>query len=281
MRSASRRTLKRDEKRSLGLKTALITGASSGLGKALALLLCSKNISLLLTGRDEEELTHLAAQLSVSTVRHCGDLREKSVRKELAHLIQTHDPDLIINNAGFGLYGNVLSHSIEEQLDLLKVNGEALLEITLVAAQHFKERKKRGIILNVSSATAFFPFPTFSVYAASKAFVASFSLALDDELKSLGIRVLTACPGQIATEFRKRAAKGFPQRRNFYTLAPEKAALFLWKQIERKKRLFIFDWKVRWMIRIAHLLPTCLIMKLLKKSISRRYTQAKHLRDWF
>ena len=186
---------------------ALITGASSDLGIALAQALHHKGYELLLTARTQPPLPFpfRAADLT----QDCSPI---------ISWIQEECPSLIINNAGAGLYGPALSHSTQEQLDLLELNAKALLELTLEGARALQKQSKKGTILNIASAAGLFPYPTFSVYSASKGFVTTLSQALDAELKPQGIRVLVACPGQIATSFRQKASKGAFNKKTPLTL---------------------------------------------------------------
>jgi len=236
---------------------ALITGATSGLGEALCEILSSKNIELIQTSRSSDPL-----KIDLS-----NDEERQILLKEISEKI----PDLIINNAGFGFYGNALDLSIDEQLKMIEVNCKALVEISLHAAKELIKAGKTGTILNISSAGAFFPFPTFNVYCASKAFVNQFSLGLHSELKNKGVRVLCACPGQIATDFRVKAGKGHPQKSDQRSMSEECAAKHLWKQIQREKPLYIFDWRTKAMVQIAKFLPRPLLDSILKKSIQDRF----------
>ncbi|NGX59103.1 MAG: Serine 3-dehydrogenase [Chlamydiae bacterium] len=232
---------------------ALVTGSTSGLGKAMADFLEEKGIQVIRTGSKQVNLA------------------DPSMRKKLLEEITEKKPDLIINNAGLGFYGLSVDLPIADQLTVVEVNCNALLEISLHAAKTLLKAGKGGTILNISSAGAFFAFPTFNAYCASKAFVNHFSLALDLELKEKGIRVLCACPGQIATNFRTRAAKGFPQKTDKRTISIEKAVQYLWKQIQKQKPLYIFDWKTRLMVWLTRLFPRALLNKALLKSLKDRY----------
>jgi len=223
----------------------------------MAEFLAKKNLELILTGRKE--------------VPFPIDLSTKEGRKPLLNKISEKKPDLIINNAGVGLYGETLKHSIDEQLEIIEVNVNALVEITLHSAKTLIDAGKTGTILNISSAACFFPYPTFNIYAASKGFVTSFSLALDRELKGTGVRVLCACPGQIATNFRNRAAKGHPQTADRRTMSSEQAVCHLWKQIEKGKPLTIFGGKTRVMVWIARCLPRPILDKILMSGIKERF----------
>lgn len=252
---------------------ALITGATSGIGKALAYLLASHHISLILTGRNREELENLKKNLPVPVIIHAADLSQD--RKELLNLIQSHAPDLIINSAGYGLYGEVLTHPLSEQMNLLEVNLKAALEITIVGVHTLTAKNKQGIILNISSAAAFFIYPTFALYAASKRSLLDFSLAFDEEVKPQGVRILTSCPGPVSTHFRERAASGYPQKRDPLAISPERAAELIWQQIEERKPLRIIDWKMALMVRLTRLIPPRLLAKALKHSLSTRYSDSR------
>ncbi|NGX46491.1 MAG: 3-oxoacyl-[acyl-carrier-protein] reductase FabG, partial [Chlamydiae bacterium] len=185
---------------------ALITGASSGIGAALARLLASKKIALILHGRNEQKLDELASSLS-SQVDVSILATDLTKREALISLIREKVPDLVINNAGFSLYGDALESSVQEQMKIHDVNGAASLEITLEAAHALLRAKKPGVILNVSSVLGDIPSPGTAIYGASKGFVTLFSQSLDYEFAPHHIRVLVSCPGQVVTPFAARAAK--------------------------------------------------------------------------
>lgn len=236
---------------------AVVTGATSGLGKAVSLLLKEKGFEVLEVGRTSPTFPI--------------DLSKAPERQKLLSLITEHKPSLIINNAGFGLYGPTLDLSMEEQLAMIEVNITALFEITLHGAKTMLQTGRGGTILNISSAAAFFPYPTFNVYSASKAFVRSFSLALHHELKGQGVHVLCACPGQIATDFRHRAGKGHPQKKDRRTMDVQQAAERLWRQIEAKTPEIVFDGKTRALLAIARCLPRFLLYPILVQGLKDRY----------
>lgn len=237
----------------LSYKKALITGATSGIGLALSHLLKSKGVTVLPFGSKEADLANSA-----------GLDRVKEA-------ISIHLPDLLINNAGFGLYGPALLHPIEEQLRILQVNMHAAIGLTLHMGHTLQVNGMRGTILNISSAAALFPYPTFALYAASKAALSSASLALDAEWKQGGIRVLTACPGQVDTSFRLRAGKGHPQQKDHRTMSAEQAAKYLWKQIEKGKSYSLFGPLTQLMVLIALLLPRPIRNKILIRGLERRW----------
>lgn len=228
-------------------RKAIVSGATSGLGKALSHFLEEKGYKVLALTREECDLSR--------------------DRENLLSLITREVPDLIVNNAGFGLYGPALDQT--QHQEMIEVNISALTEITLHAARTLREAKRPGTILNISSAGAFFPFPNFATYSATKAYVNSFSEALDAELKP-HIRVLCACPGQIATSFRTKAARGYPQTLDRRTMSLDTACKYLWKQIEEQKSLYIFGWRTKLEVWLGKLLPRGLRNAILARSIESR-----------
>jgi hypothetical protein len=251
---------------------AFVTGASSGLGKALCRKLATQPISLLITGRDLNRLEELQRELATfaEISIHAADLADKNQRQALIERLKQFAPDLVINNAGFGIYGDTLSTSIEQQLNLFSVNAEAVLEISLEAARTMVDKKIHGTILNISSSAAYFVFPALNVYAAAKAFVNQFSQALDIELKSKGVRVLVSCPGQIATPFSTKAAKGHTQKANSQAMSVDRAVKAIFFQLEKQKRLYIFDWRYRIGVWFGKLLPVRWLGLCLRKVIQAR-----------
>jgi short-subunit dehydrogenase len=258
------------------LKLALVTGASSGLGKALAEALSQRGVRLILTGRDPSQLAKLSQELPTDARYLSLNLSLASDRKKLIEEIERSSPDLIINNAGFGLYGSAIDHPLEDQLDMIDLNVNAVVAVTLAAGRQWKREGKRGIVLNVASAAAFFAYPLFAVYAATKSFVLNFSIALDEELSPYGIRILTSCPGQIATGFRKRASQNFSQKADRRTMSAAKAAQLILQQIEKEKVSLIIDWRYRWGVRLVRFLPQRLIRRLLAQSLSDRIKPSSH-----
>lgn len=246
---------------------ALITGASSGLGKELAVQLARQGYSLILTGRNAEALNKL--DLSVETMRLSLDLTDKKQREQLLHIIEEKRPDLVINCAGKGLYGNCLDLSIREQLDLIEINLIAVVEITLFAVKLMSKNNQKGTILNISSAASFFSFPLFAAYSASKSFVTNFSRSLHRELKGSGIDVLVSCPGMIDTPFRLRAAKR-EIKQGSPSISVKKAANLLIKQIEKKKPFTIIDWRVHFLILLSRLFPNKVREEISMRSIEKR-----------
>ncbi len=238
---------------------ALVTGATSGIGEAVAHLLKRQGYELVVTGRSE-------ARLPDGEKIVC-DLNDPT---PVIDAIRANPPNLVINCAGLGLYGAAHALDTKEQLGVVQINVFALMEITIEAVKAMKSAGKEGTIVNISSAAAFFPFPHFAAYAASKAFVNSFSMSLDDEVREEGIRVLTMCPGMVKTDFQRRAAKG-KEIDSKGMMSPEEVARAIYRQIRKKKSMVIFDWRYWLGVQIARLLPHSLVRKVLRGNLSSRH----------
>ncbi|MCX6876952.1 MAG: SDR family oxidoreductase [Verrucomicrobia bacterium] len=206
---------------------ALITGASSGLGEEFARQLAPRVDKLVLVARREALLHQVAGRLrelhpAVEVLVYAADLNDASEREDLVEnlILQRFIPDLLVNNAGLGDYGEFVSADWVKIKAMLGLNIEALTHLThaLLPAMI---RCGRGAVLNVSSLACLVPMPDFAVYAATKAYVTSFSEALRIELKEHGIPVLAVCPGPVKTEFgevarRRGDARQMPGHRCFY-----------------------------------------------------------------
>ncbi len=189
---------------------ALVTGASSGIGRELARRAAADGWTVALVARREERLAELAGELrsAFGTEVHLipVDLAEPDgparVESEAARL--GLEVGLLVNNAGFGTWGPFADRDLEEQLDILRVNVLALAELTGRFLPSMRARGG-GRVLNVASTAAFQPGPGAAVYYASKAFVLHFSEALHEELRGSGVTVTALCPGPTSTEFQERA----------------------------------------------------------------------------
>ncbi|MCZ8523054.1 MULTISPECIES: SDR family NAD(P)-dependent oxidoreductase [Paenibacillus] len=187
-------------------KTALITGASSGIGEAFARSLAALACNLILVARNEAKLKALAAELSavhqVKTTVIALDLSVPGTAQALFSEVQKHQlkVDLLINNAGFATYGYFEQIPGERQHEEVMLNVAALVDITHAFMPDLL-RSRDGGLINVSSTAAFQPDPYMAVYGATKAFVLSFSEALWAENRSRGLRVLALCPGATETSF--------------------------------------------------------------------------------
>ncbi|MFC4452686.1 SDR family oxidoreductase [Deinococcus sonorensis] len=190
--------------------TALITGASGGIGEAMAVQLAARGIHLLLVARSEGRLQTLADRLSVQHgIRADVVALDLSDPQAPARLQQTVEErglkvDFLINNAGFASYGEFWTLERQHELDMIQLNITALTELTHRFLPGMLERG-RGRVLNVASTAAFMPGPLMAVYYASKAYVLSFSEALNEEVRGTGVAVTALCPGPVQTGFQARA----------------------------------------------------------------------------
>ena len=187
--------------------TVLITGASAGLGREFAQQLAPRAGVLILVARRVERLEQLRDELLVRHQRlkvhvRAADLSQPDEVNELSEWLDRDGiaVNLLINNAGLGDRGQFTTSKPERVADILQVNVAALTMLTRALLPGMRDRK-RGTVLNVSSCASFLPMPAFAVYAASKAYVTSFSEALAGELRGSGVSVTALCPGPVHTEF--------------------------------------------------------------------------------
>jgi short-subunit dehydrogenase len=181
---------------------AIVTGASKGIGRDIAILLAKKGYKLLLIARSATELKQLAEELQNNSLYFAIDLSEPGAVKKVAEFCNNLPISVLVNNAGYGLWGNFEESDIQQQLNMLQLNINAVIELTHYLLLQLKQQP--SYILNISSTAAYQAVPTLAVYAASKAFVLSFSRALRVELKG-SVSVSCLCPGPTDTGFAQRA----------------------------------------------------------------------------
>ena len=190
-------------------KTALITGASGGIGYELALHFARDRFDCILVARSRDKLDELAARLEsefrVKTLVVARDLSKSTAVDEIYEEVSAASMsiDVLVNNAGFPVYGRFVDTDWQTELDMLQVNVVALTALTKLFVRGMVERRN-GRILNLASTAAFVPGPLMAVYYASKAYVLSFSQALANELQGTGVTVTALAPGPTRTGFQKR-----------------------------------------------------------------------------
>jgi uncharacterized protein len=193
-----------------GTTTALVTGASMGIGLELAKVFAEHGHSLVLVARSEEKLKSLADELEARhgvTVRVVpADLAGADAADRIFETVTGAGVvvDYLVNNAGFGTAGPFLDAELGREVEMVRVNVLALTHLTHLFARGMVERR-RGGILNIASTAGFQPGPNMAVYYATKAYVVSFSEALAEEIRSTGVVVTAYCPGPVATEFARTA----------------------------------------------------------------------------
>lgn len=192
------------------MKQAIVTGASKGLGKAIAFELAKKGYDLLLVARSEELLENTATAIRQNFSVKASTLSTDLSKPEAATVLvkwcdqQNFQPSVLVNNAGYACWGRFEELTWEEQQAMLQVNVGTLLALTHLLIDKLKQHPK-AYILNVASTSSFQPLPTMAVYSASKVFVRSFSKSLRYELRHTNISVTCLTPGPVDTEFITRA----------------------------------------------------------------------------
>jgi short-subunit dehydrogenase len=189
---------------------ALITGASTGIGREFAQICARDGYDVILVARSEPRLESLAAEIRQQTGRTAHvmatDLSSSAAHRELFDGVVRSgiEIDVLVNNAGFGLVGSFWELDEGEQMEMIRLNIGALTHLSRLFLPGFVKRR-RGGILNVASTAAFQPGPLMSVYYATKAYVVSFSEAIHNEVREHGVTVTCLCPGPTRTEFDRRA----------------------------------------------------------------------------
>lgn len=215
---------------------ALITGASSGIGRDMARILAQKGYELILVARREERLKELKDEFKSKVQIISLDLSKRENCIELYEIVKEQDIDILINNAGLGAFGSVDELSLEEELNIIDTNDVAAHILTKLFLKQFVT-KNRGHILNVCSSASFFPGPLMATYYASKAYLYRLSLAIYQELKKKksDVKISVLCPGPIATEFQEKADVKFATK----CISSEKCAQIAIKGLEKNKLIII------------------------------------------
>jgi short-subunit dehydrogenase len=227
------------------MSAALITGASTGIGREYAYLCAQEGYDVVLVARGEAKLQALAADIHNKTGRQAyvfaRDLSQPDAATVLFNdIVCTKiQVEVLINNAGFGLLGKFWELDAKEQMEMVQLNMNALTMLSRYFLPDMIE-KKRGMILNVASTAAFQPGPLMAIYFATKSYVVSFSEAIHNEARDFGVHVTCLCPGPTATEFDKRAkmenTKLFKQKN---IMDARSVALIGWKAMKAGKPLVI------------------------------------------
>ena len=242
----------------------LITGASAGIGAALARTFARNGHELMLVARREQRLRELADEIAAlgHPRPHCEpvDLERHDAVGKIADAMARLgvEPETVVNNAGFGLLGPAASLSRAEQLAMIDVNVRALTDLSLAFIEALERR--RGGILNVASVAAFLPGPNMAVYYATKAYVVSFSDALYWELRPRGIRVTALCPGPVPTEFQARAGFTGDSRTDMMTRSADRVALDGYRALQRGRRLAVPGFANRAATIVTRFFPRRLLM---------------------
>lgn len=187
---------------------ALITGASSGLGREMARILSGMGYDIIAVARRTDRLEELKSELTTNVEIVTADICDIDQCKKLA--LRANEIDVLINNAGFGVFGDLCSTDLDDELKMIDTNIKALHTMTKLFVKEFKKRDS-GRILNVASLAAFFPGPLFGAYYATKSYVLRLTQALAEELRQANsnVHICALCPGPVKTEFGKVANVSF------------------------------------------------------------------------
>jgi short-subunit dehydrogenase len=254
----------------------IITGASSGIGRALSFEFANGGFNLVLIARNQAALAEVAAECSrrsgIETEILEADLSDVDPLDQLTSALvsRSRNYEILVNNAGFGIHGDFASTDIEQNIQLVNVQLLAALKLTRAVLPSMIARH-RGRILNVASVYSFSPVPFQSVYAACKAFLLSFSSALHNELKGTGVTVTVFCPGVTQTEFRARA--GIGQKRTDTGMTAEAAARIAYIETMRGKHIVVPGLINQLFVLLAQLLPDRAVAGLVR-FINRQRGQA-------
>jgi len=215
---------------------ALITGASTGLGRDFAIALSSMGYDLILVARRKKLLESLKAELKTNVEIISLDLGSTFNCAKLYEQVKEQDIDIVINNAGFGLGGEFVDTDLEKELDMIDLNIKAVHMLTKMFLRDFVEKDK-GYILNVASSAAFQPGPLMATYYATKAYVYSMTTAIYEELrrKKSKVYVGSLCPGPVKTDFFKTAKVEFKMP----TLDSKFVVDYALKQMFKRKTVII------------------------------------------
>lgn len=256
------------------MKTTLITGASSGIGEAFARRLATRGENLLLVARSEDKLASLCSELGqankIKAEYVALDLTKENAAAELFEetMRRRIEVEMLINNAGFGSMGDFATLDLGRELEMIDLNIKALVALTHLYLKPMRERQK-GTILNVASTAAFQGVPYMATYAATKAFVLSFSEALWDENHKLGVHVMALCPGVTETNFFAAAQTDKPPMRVAQT--PDQVVDTALKGLKRGRSHIISGWTNYLMAESERLVPRSIVARIAGKAMRPKY----------
>jgi short-subunit dehydrogenase len=258
------------------VKTTLITGASSGIGEAFARRLAARADNVVLVARSEDKLAALCHELGrahnvnaqyVALDLTEGDAAEKLFAETNARGLEV---ETLINNAGFGSMGDFTTFDLRRELEMIDLNVKALVALTHLYIKPMRERKG-GTVLNVASTAAFQGVPYMATYAATKAFVLSFSEALWDENRAFNVHVMALCPGVTETNFFAAANSDKPPMRVSQT--PDEVVDTALSGLRRGKSHIISGWTNYLMMESERLVPRRIVARIAGKAMRPKYTK--------
>lgn len=237
---------------------ALITGASSGIGRDMARVLSQMGYSLILVARRRERLEELQSELRTEVQIICADLSKEQACFDLYDQVKADKIDILVNNAGFGMFGAFHETDMKRELNMIRVNITAVHILTKLFLRDFKKRNS-GMILNVASSAAFLPGPLLGAYYATKSYVLRLTEAVYEELRRENsmVSVSVLCPGPVRTEFDKTADVTFSVK----GLESRKVAEYAIKMLFRKKLIIVPGIMMKCARFVERLLPEKVLLK--------------------
>ncbi|KOS00713.1 SDR family NAD(P)-dependent oxidoreductase [Paenibacillus polymyxa] len=256
-------------------KTVLITGVSGGIGKELADRFAKDGFNLVLVARSKGKLLELAKEYQKKHGTHvvviAKDVASPGIPEEIFTELKEKGivVDYLVNNAGFGLYGTFLETNLEEETNMIDVNIKALTIMTKLFLPDMVKRGQGGV-MNVASLVAFFPGPMMSIYYATKAYVLSFTEALENELSGTGVTVTALCPGVTSTGFVDRSGMGDSKLiKNGAIMEAGQVAEEGYRGFLRGDTIIIPGTRNRLMAFIPRLLPRKLVTRMVRSTQNR------------
>ncbi|MEM6697110.1 MAG: SDR family NAD(P)-dependent oxidoreductase [Bacteroidota bacterium] len=262
------------------MKTVLITGGSSGIGLAVSKYFAKADYRILWVSLSEKELQAAKTELqkiypTIAVATLASDLSQIDAAQKVYDWTRVNqwEIEVLINNAGYGMYGFANDLPLEREVDMIQLNALSLFQLTRLFLKDMLSRNE-GTIINISSNTSFQPVPKMAAYAATKSFVKQYSQSLTEELKSLksDVRVMTVCPAAIRdTAFKKEA--GMENIRTFEGLAAttkEEVANDVWRGFIKGKNFVATGAKLRRLLWLQPLLPAPLVQFLLRIEMSEK-----------
>jgi len=239
---------------------ALITGASSGLGADMARVLAGMGYDLILVARRKNRLDRLKKELDVNVDVISMDLGSSFNCVKLYNELKGNDIDIVINNAGFGAFGEFHKTNMDKEIDMIDLNIKAVHILTKLFLQDMK-KKNRGYILNVASSAGFVPGPLMATYYATKAYVLNLSQAINEELRrsNSNVYVGALCPGPVDTEFNKVAKVHFELK----PLDSYEVSKYAIKKMLKKKMLIIPGIQMKIAIFFSRFAPRRALLKII------------------
>lgn len=249
------------------MKKALVTGASSGIGRDMTRYLVDLGYEVFAVARDIEKLEQLQQELGERVKVIVADISKKENCIELYNSLKDENIDLLINNAGFGIFGNFVETDLERELNLIDTNINAVHILTKLFLQDMVKQNK-GKILNVSSIAGSSPGPLMAAYYASKAYVLRLTEGISEELKKqkLNVTVSTLCPGPVATNFNNVANVKF----SIKPLSSKYVAKYAIDKTLKGKLLIIPGIKIKILRVLSKIAPDKLTMKIVYKNQTRK-----------